>query len=135
MGITSGRQTVCDQPADGVRVVRFVRPDVREQLYDNELITDCALFGELQSEVVSQLASGETMVLNLGLIDRFPTAFFRFLLELNREVQGRKARLLLCCLTPNVREAFDLMGGTKSFPGQLRETEERAIYDARHPAG
>lgn len=135
MGAESVRQVVCDTPSSGVRVVRFVRPDVREQLYDQESIADCGLFKELHAAVLADLAAGETVVLNFGLIDWFPTAFYRLIIRVNEEVAARNGRLLMCCLTANVKECFGLMGGDRTFPGQLRETEARAIYDAKHPAG
>lgn len=135
MGAATGQQVVCDTPAAGVLVARFIRPDVREQLYDKESIAECALFRELHAAAVADLAPGQSLILNVGLIDRFPTAFYRFLLEVNREVASRKARLLLCCMTPNVKEAFELMGGGKVFTGQVRVNEDRAIYDATHQPG
>jgi anti-anti-sigma regulatory factor len=135
MGAESQRQTVCDNPSPGVRVARFIRPDVREQLYDREAIDECALFRELHAATLGDLPAGGTVILNFGLTDYFPTAFYRLLLRFKQEVTARGVRLLLCCLTPNVREGFALMGGDKTFQGQLRETESRALYDARHPAG
>ena len=68
------------------------------------------------------------MVVNFGLIDWFPTAFYRLVLKVRENVQGRNARLLLCCLTPNLRECFDLMGGAKIF--EIRATEANAVAEA-----
>jgi anti-anti-sigma regulatory factor len=135
MGTGSGRQVVCDTPAPGIRVARFIRPDVREDLYDQGSIAECALFRELHAALLGDPAGGGTVILNFGLIDFFPTAFYRLLLRFKEEVAARNARLLLCCLPPNVREAFALMGGDKTFHGQVRQTEARAIFDAEHPAG
>ncbi|HJZ55332.1 MAG TPA: hypothetical protein VKE74_10255 [Gemmataceae bacterium] len=135
MADATARQSVCDTLAPGIRVVRFVRPDVREYLYDHEAIAECALYRELRGVALGDLAAGGTLILNCGLIDNFPTAFYRLMLQLRDEVAARNARLLLCCLTPNICEAFALMGGNKTFAGQLRETEARAVYDAKHPAG
>ena len=125
MDIQSKRNLVCDMPSPGVRVVRFIRPDLRPHLYDQEAISDCSLYRELDAAALSQLAAGEAIVLNFGLIDWFPTAFYRLLLKVRESVQTRNARLLLCCFTPIVRECFDLMGGGKLF--DIRATEANAV--------
>jgi anti-anti-sigma regulatory factor len=131
MDIQSERSVVCDTPSPGVRVVRFVRPDLRPQLYDQEAIADCSLYREFDATALADLAAGETVVINLGLIDWFPTAFYRLLLKVREAVQGRNVRLLLCCFTPNVRECFDLMGGGKLF--DIRATEANAVAAAGTP--
>jgi anti-anti-sigma regulatory factor len=125
MDIQSTRNIVCDTPNAGIRVVRFVRPDLRPQLYDREAIADCSLFRELDAAALAGLPAGETVVINFGLIDWFPTAFYRLLLKVREAVQASNARLLLCCFTPNVQECFDLMGGRKLF--EIRATEANAV--------
>jgi anti-anti-sigma regulatory factor len=128
MGPQSMRNIVCDTPSPGVRVARFVRPDLRAQLDDQEAIADCSLYRELDAAALGGLGAGEAVVLNFGLIDRFPTAFYRLLLKVRESAQGRNTRLLLCCFTPNVRECFDLMGGGKLF--DIRATEANAVAAA-----
>jgi anti-anti-sigma regulatory factor len=128
MDIQSKRNIVCDTPNAGIRVVRFVRPDLRPHLYDQEAIAECSLFRELDAAALANLPAGETVVLNFGLIDWFPTAFYRFLLKVREAVQTRNARLLLCCFTPNVEECFGLMGGGKLF--EIRATEGNAVSEA-----
>jgi anti-anti-sigma regulatory factor len=123
---------VCDTPKPGIRVVRFVRPDVRAQLYDQEAISDCSLHRELQAAALADLAGNETLIVNFGLIEPFPTHFYRLMLKVREAVQAKKARLLLCCFTPNVRECFDLLGGSKVF--EIFATEERAIHEASRRA-
>jgi anti-anti-sigma factor len=129
MCIQSERNVVCDSLGQGIRVARFIRPDLRSQLYNQEAITECALYRELEAAVLANLSAGEAVVINLGLIDWFPTAFYRFLLKVRETIQARDAQLVLCCFTPNVRECFDLMGGGKLFA--IRATEENAISEAR----
>jgi anti-anti-sigma regulatory factor len=126
MDIQSKRNTICETPSPGVRVVRFIRPDLRPQLDDQEAITDCALYRELDAVALANVAAGEALVLNFGLIDWFPTAFYRLLLKVRESVQARNGRLLLCCFTPNVRDCFDLMGGGKLF--DVRTTEANAVF-------
>lgn len=125
---------VCDAPHDAVRVARLVQPDMRDYLYDSGPIAGCTLFQELRSAALAHLAPGATLVLNLGLVDRFPSAFFRLLLQLKKEVGATGAGLLLCCLPPNAKEAFQLMDANDTFTGQVFETEAGAVYKATHPA-
>ena len=130
------RNVVCERPRPGVRVVRFMRPDLRPQLdNEQESITDCSLYRELDAAALADLQAGETVVINFGLIDWFPTAFYRLLLQVREAVQAHNARLLLCCLTPHVQECFDLMGGRKLF--EVRATEAQALAEAarQHEAG
>ncbi len=132
MDIHSKRNIVCDAPGAGIRVVRFVRPDLRSQLYDEKTsIADCSLFRELDAAVLGGLPAGETVVINLGLIDPFPTAFYRLLLKVREVVQARNARLILCCFTPHVQECFDLIGGGKVF--EVRPTEANALSGIGKP--
>jgi anti-anti-sigma regulatory factor len=125
---------VCDTSRPTIRVGRFVQPDLRAQLDSSEDIAHSAVFEELGKSVLQQLKSGETVVLNLGLIDWFPTAFYRLLLRVNEEVKAAGARLLLCCLPPRAKEAFELMGGDRTFASQVCESETRALYVAAHPS-
>jgi hypothetical protein len=133
MDIHRERHLVCDTLSPGVRVVRFVHPDLRTQLDEHESITDCALYRELHDAGLGDPAAGETVIINFGLIDPFPTAFYRLLLKAREAVQARNAWLLLCCFTPNVRECFDLMGGGKLF--EVRATEARAVSEAGKRGG
>jgi hypothetical protein len=119
---------VCDTPGPGIRVARFIRPDLRRVLYDQEAIADCSLFREFDAAALANLAPNDTLILNMGLIDWFPTTFYRFLLKVREMVQARGARLLLCCFTANVWESFDVMGGSKLF--DIRTTETAALADA-----
>jgi anti-anti-sigma factor len=117
--------TIAESPADGVRVVRFLRPDVRPALYDRDAVTDTTLYKELAAGI----PDGGTLVLNFGLIDWFPSAFYALLLQLFRDARARGAHLALCCLTANVAEAFELMGGDKLF--EVYGTEARAVAAAK----
>ena len=128
MNIQTKQNIVCDTPNAGIRVVRFVRPDLRPQLYDQEAITDCSLFRELDAAALADLPAGDTVVINFGLIDWFPTAFYRLLLKVREAVQACNARLLLCCFTPNVQECFELMGGGKLF--EITATEAKSVFEA-----
>jgi len=121
----------CDEVKVHVRVMRFLRPDLRDLMYDGEPITECSLFKEIQLLAkLDTLCEDETLVVNFGLVDWFPSVFYRILLALREVVHEKKARLLFCCIQPNVREGFDLLGGSRTF--EVRATEARAVLDAKH---
>ena len=125
----TGPNVNCDQIKPKVRVARFLRPDLRELMYDGEPINECSLYRELaQIAQLKTLTAGETLILNFGLIDWFPSVFYRIMLTLRDEVGQKEAKLMVCCLPTNVREGFDLMGGSKTF--EVRASEARAIADA-----
>jgi anti-anti-sigma regulatory factor len=119
---------VCDRSRPRIRIVRFTRPDLRDILYDGEPLTESTLYRTLSAEALAGLSDGETIVMNFGLVEWFPSVFFGLLLDVNRAVHAAGARLILCSLPPSVREPFDVMGGGKLF--EVRGTESRAVTDA-----
>ncbi len=112
-----------------VHVVRFLRPDLRATLDDREATEDSTLYRDLHGLVLGDLAEGQTVVMNFGMIEPFTSAFYRLLLKVRETVLARKARLVLCCLTPNVQEGFDLFAGDKLF--KVVPTEAIAAHEAR----
>src|SRR5262249_49323667 len=111
--------------APGVRVVRFLRPDLREPL-DSDA-GGCPLFRELQV-VVNLLNEGDTLVVNLGLVELFPTDFYSCLLRVRQAVLARKARLVLCSLSADHLEIFKLFKADRLF--HITATEFQALRDA-----
>jgi anti-anti-sigma factor len=114
-----------ESPSETIRVARFLRPDVREALYDHETIAETALYKELHSSAIAALPKDGTVILNFGLIDWFPTAFYRVLIQALQDARALGGRVVLCCLTENVKEGFEIMGGRKLF--EVHSTEARAI--------
>jgi hypothetical protein len=116
---------VQETAAHGVRVVRFLRPDLRQAL-DGD--TDgCPLWRELQV-VVNLLNEGDTLVINLGLVELFPTDFYCCLLRVRKAVLARKTRLVLCCLNAEHLEIFQLFNAHRLF--HVTETELHALREA-----
>lgn len=124
----------CEAPAETVRVVRFVRPDLREFLYyqghEYDDIARSGLYRELEAAALHHVSDGGAVVLNFGLVERFPSAFYRLLLRLQTETKARGGRLVLCGLSGLVQEAFDLMGGPKTFE-PVHVTEVSAVAAAK----
>ena len=105
---------ICESPAPTIRVARFLRPDLRPALH---------------AGAIADLPEGGTLILNFGLVDWFPTVFYSLLLQTLHDLRAKHARLVLCCLTANVKEGFDLMGGGKLFA--VHGTEAKAIAGAK----
>jgi anti-anti-sigma regulatory factor len=116
---------ICESPTERIRVARFIRPDVRPALYDGEAIADTSLYKELNAGALAELSAGGTLVLNFGLVDWFPTAFYRLLIQALQDARAKSCRVVLCCLPPNVKEGFELMGGPRLF--ETFATEAKAI--------
>lgn len=116
---------LCEHPTDSIRVARFLRPDVREALYDHDEIGKTTLYKELFEGAIAGLPSGGTVILNFGLIDWFPTAFYRLLIQTLQDVRAKGGRVHVCCLSENVKDGFEIMGGPKLF--EVHITEARAI--------
>jgi len=122
------RNMFVERPHEGVCVVRFVRADLRDQLDDSADADACALYQELFERSLADLREGQTVILNFGLVEQFPTAFYRCLLKIRELVTARHARLLLCRLSPEHEEIFRLFRGFDLF--HVTNTEGRALHEA-----
>jgi len=109
----------------GVRVIRFIRPDLRRQL-DPIVSDDNVLYREI-AEALGDLATGDRVVMNFGLVERFPTAFFQLLMKVRQFVMGKKGQTTLCCFRPEILPAVELMGGSRLFG--IATSEEAAIQE------
>jgi anti-anti-sigma regulatory factor len=127
MELSNGRNLLVEQPATGVWVARFTRPDPRVQL-DGFTTEDCDLYKDIDAAVVSRLAAGETLVINFALVWWFPTAFYQVLLVLRAAILKRKARLILCGFIPEVQESLRLFQAEKVF--EMTHSEEQAVRKA-----
>src|SRR5262245_13947343 len=123
-----------ERPHDRVWIVRFVRADLRDQLDDTADAQACLLYQELFALVLCNLRDDQIVILNFGLVEPFPTAFYRCLLQVREEVTARKARLFLCQLSQEHQELFRLLRGFQLF--HVTPTEGRAIHEAmKSPSG
>jgi anti-anti-sigma regulatory factor len=109
--------------APGVRVVRFERPDVRAYLDDDADIAESPLCHEIQDIALADLPGGWTLILNLQLVKTINAAFYRCLLQIRHLVQGRQAHLVLCGLSRDHREVFELFQAFRLFTITATETE------------
>jgi anti-anti-sigma regulatory factor len=125
---------ICEAPAETVRVVRFTKPDLRPVLYyeghEHDDIARCELYKELAAAALDGLPEGGALVLNFGLIEAFPSAFYRLLLRLQTEVRARGGRLVPCAFSEHMKEAFAVMGGPKTFE-PAHATESHAVAAAK----
>ena len=129
METTAGRFVLCHTPKPGVRVIRFLWPDNRDQLYDTAEITDCALYQDLLATALTGVPAGEVVVFNFAVVEHYNSAFHRLMLKASQaiepETKARKDRVVVCNMTPYVRQGFELMSGDKQFGTAV--SEERAV--------
>jgi anti-anti-sigma regulatory factor len=116
--------------APGVRVLRFERPDVRDCLYDDADIVESPLFREIKDIALTDLPRGWTLILNLSLIKFINAAFYRCLLLTRQVVRARHARLVLCGLSREHREIFELFQAFRLFTIVGTEGEAVRVAEA-----
>jgi anti-anti-sigma regulatory factor len=121
--ISASGNVMVETAAPGVRVLRFERPDVRAYLDDDADIADSPLFREIEDVALTDLPKGWTLVLNLRLIRPINTAFYRCLLQIRQSVRARRARLVLCGLSREHREVFELFQAFRLFTVVRTEVE------------
>ena len=111
--------------APSVQVVRLAQTELSEQLDGAGDAGFCELFDELYESVLVTLGQGETLVLNLGLVEHLPPSFIGFLLRVRLVVRAFGGRLVLCRIAPEHRQVLrDL---TVRPPFDIVATEEEAI--------
>jgi len=133
MRISARGNLIVETAALGVRVMRFARPDVRQYLDDDGEAATSPLFREIQGAVLSDLGEGWTLVVNMGLIDPINAAFYRCLLGIREHVRARGGRLVLCGLSAQHQEIFDLFRGPWVFT--IVSTEAEACRSRPRVAG
>jgi hypothetical protein len=131
MAIHTTENMVLETVQRGIYVVRFLRPDLRDQL--DETGDGSLLFRELREGVLDLLEPGATLVLNLGLVEPFPTAFYTLLLRVREDTLARRARLVLCRLGPQQLECCQLFNARRLF--HIVNTERQAVRAAEPPRG
>jgi anti-anti-sigma regulatory factor len=122
------KNIVIERPRDGVWVVRFARPDLFDQLYADADADVSPLYQELWRRVLARVQEGESVVLNFGLVEPFSTAFYRCLLKVREVLASRGARLVLCQLSAEHEEVFQLFKGFGIF--RVVPTESRAVHES-----
>jgi anti-anti-sigma regulatory factor len=126
---STNRNLIVENTARGVRVMRFVRPELWQYLDEAGEAANSPLFREVEHTVLADLPAGWTVVANLALVDIIGAAFYRCLLHLRKCVQERRGRLVLCGLTAWHREVFELFRGPEVFA--IVATEADAVRSFR----
>jgi anti-anti-sigma regulatory factor len=129
MRFSIGGNLIIETAALGIRVVRFARPDLRKYLYDDADIGKCPLFREVRHSALSDLARGWALLVNLRLVEPFTAALYRCLLLIRQEVLARQSHLVLCGLSPEHEEIFQLFQAHRLFT--IVRTEAEAIREAQ----
>jgi len=108
--------------------MQFEHPDLRKHLYDDADIAESPLYREILDVVLSDLPTDWTLIVNLKQLQPIGTAFYRCLLQVRRFLHNRRARLVLCNLSPQHREVFELFGAFPLFT--VVRTESDAVRAA-----
>jgi anti-anti-sigma regulatory factor len=125
MILSKGGKIVVENRGPGVRVARFIAPDVRDQLYDRGEIEQTRLFQDLQDSALKYFAEGEMLILNLSMLEHFPTELYSCFLKAREIVIGYRGVVVLCGLLPETQEILDLFKAHRLFV--LAKTEAQAL--------
>jgi anti-anti-sigma regulatory factor len=120
---------IVETAALSVRVLRFARPDLRTYLYDDTDIAQSPLFREILYSALSDLARGWALVVNLRMVEPFPAALYRCLLLIRQTVLARQSHLVLCGLSSEHEEIFQLFQAHRLFT--ILRTEAEAVREAQ----
>jgi len=116
-----------EQLAPGIRAFRFTKPDLRRQL-DPIIGDDNVLYREIANQL-EELGTGERVIFNFGLVERFPTAFFQLMMRVRQFVLSKQGQIYLCCFRQEIQPTVELMGGARLF--QLASSEDAAFHEAK----
>lgn len=84
---------------------------------------DTHTVGILEKSLSSAMAKGvKSLVLEMSGLNYVSSSGLRALLMARREARERKGTIMLCALTPQVRDVFDMVGFTSLF--DIRDTLE-----------
>jgi anti-anti-sigma regulatory factor len=128
MPLQTGKYLAFETAAPGIKVARFLRPDLRRQL-DPMVNDDNELYADIKAALLDTLADSETLIFNFGLIERFPTAFFQLMMQVRQFVLAKNGRIFLCGFRPEILTSVELMQGPRLF--EITATEEQAIHQAK----
>jgi hypothetical protein len=127
MTTTSEQHLIHELLAPGIRAFRFTKPDLRRQL-DPIVGDDNVLYREIAGQL-EDLGTGERVIFNFGLIERFPTAFFQLMMRVRQFVLGKQGHIYLCCFRHEIQPMVELMGGARLF--HLASSEDAALHEAK----
>ncbi len=130
MRISATGNLIVETALQDVHVLRFLRPDLREYLWDDADAPMSPLFREIQATALSDLVDGSVLIVNLGLVDLITAAFYRCLLGIRADVRARHGQLVLCGLSPLHREIFTLLRGPEVFTSARTEVEALRVARA-----
>lgn len=126
------RRLATASPVPHVRIVRLTESELLGGVAWDGSAEGSDLYRDLLEAALSDLQTGETLVLSLHGVQRFTSNVYRFLLAVRREVQRRQAQLLLCGLSPDYRQVCDILHAHRLF--RFVESEDEALRLAQPPS-
>ena len=124
---------IVENHAPGVRVLRFIHPDLRDQAYDAGDIERCRLFMDIKTSALGYISKREVLIVNMGLIEYFPTVLYSILLKVREILTEHLGGVILCGANAHTREILDLFKASRLFA--VVKTEEEALELGAHYSG
>jgi len=116
---------IVENRGPGIRVLRFIHPDLRDQIYDGGDLEHCRLFKDIRASALSYISEGEALIINLGLIEHFPSMLYGVLLKVREIVRNHEGCVIVCSANPRTREILDLFKAGRLFG--ITASEEQAL--------
>ncbi len=116
---------VVENRGPGVRVLRFIHPDLRDQVYEAGDIERCRLFIDIKNSALSYVTNRDVLIVNLSLVEHFPTVFYSILLKIREILADHQGGVVLCGDNARTREILELFRASRLFA--VVKTEEEAL--------
>lgn len=110
-------------PRNNLVIARVSRTNLRSAINPYLEVSETDLYLELVRATRDHLYAEGTLILNLALVERFPSMFYSVLLMVRKHLMERECRLLLCGLHGDMDDIFTLLGGYRVFEVTGTETE------------
>src|SRR5260370_23659702 len=124
MIIGKNGKLVVENRGPGVRVLRFIHPDLRDQAYDAGDIERCRLFMDIKASALSYISEKEVLIVNLGLVEHFPTVLYSILLKAREILTAHRGGVILFGAHAQTTEILELFKASRLFA--VVKTEEGA---------
>jgi anti-anti-sigma regulatory factor len=116
---------VVENGGPGVRVLRFIHPDLRDQAYEGGDIERSRLFLDIKTSALGYISEREILIVNMALIEHFPTVLYSILLKVREILTAHRGGVILCGANAHTREILDLFKASRLFA--VVKTEEEAL--------
>jgi anti-anti-sigma regulatory factor len=123
MSTVHTKNLILNIPGNNLVVARVSKSNLHAAINPYLEVAETDLYRELVRVIREYLQADGTLILNLALVERFPSMFYSVLLMVRKLLRERGSRLILCGLRGDMDEVFTILGGYRIFEVKGTETE------------